>query len=148
MTTASEDLNGTGTKSGNGTSGEIDVASFDLMSLPADFVPEADRYFAALHAAGSIHRHGAGSFVLMHYDDLVTAYGNPSVWSSDKILNFKPKFADPPFKYSALLWVMASGFLAWGGVTDGRTLQGGDLLTGSGHYLFHREGRQSARLAP
>ena len=74
----------------------IDITSFDLMNLPSDFVPEAYRYFATLRVHSPIHRNSDGSFVLSRYDDLVTAYRNPAVWSSDKKLDFKPKFADSP----------------------------------------------------
>ena len=52
-----------------------------------------------------------------------------------------------PFKYSALLWAMAIGFLVWGDIPDNRTLLGAALLIGSGLYIFHREGRRSAKLA-
>ncbi len=84
------------TVSDDGSGGGLDVAAFDLMNLPADFVPEAYRYFAALRATSPIHRNSDGSFLLTRYDDLVTAYRNPAVWSSDKKLDFKPKFADSP----------------------------------------------------
>ena len=52
-----------------------------------------------------------------------------------------------PFKYSALLWALAVGFLVWGDVPDGWTLLGTVLLIGSGLYIFHREGRQPAKIA-
>ncbi len=90
--TASEDQAGIGDDNGH----EIDVADFDFMNLPDDFVPEAYRYFAALRAESPIHRNSDGSFVLTRYDDLVTAYRDPSVWSSDKKIDFKPKFGDSP----------------------------------------------------
>ena len=52
-----------------------------------------------------------------------------------------------PFKYSALLWAMAIGFLVWGDIPDNRTLLGAALLIGSGLYIFHRNGWRSAKLA-
>ena len=67
------------TVSDDGSGGGLDVAAFDLMNLPADFVPEAYRYFAALRATSPIHRNSDGSFLLTRYDDLVTAYRNPAV---------------------------------------------------------------------
>jgi drug/metabolite transporter (DMT)-like permease len=51
-----------------------------------------------------------------------------------------------PFKYSALLWAMAIGYLAWGDIPDHRTLLGAALLVASGLYIFHREGRRSANV--
>ncbi len=52
-----------------------------------------------------------------------------------------------PFKYSSLLWAMAFGFLIWGDVPDAWTLLGAGLLVGSGIYIFHREGRQPAKMS-
>ncbi len=52
-----------------------------------------------------------------------------------------------PFKYASLLWAMIVGFMVWGDIPDGRTLLGAALLVGSGLYIFHREGRQPARLS-
>ena len=83
----------TGTKDGgNGIVGEIDIAGFDLMNLPDDYVARAYDYFAALRAASPVHRNSDGSFLLTRYDDLVTAYRDTSVWSSDKTIDFQPKF--------------------------------------------------------
>jgi len=76
--------------------GKIDVAAFDLLNLPDDFVPEAYRYFAALRAADPVHGISDGSFVLTRYDDLSSVYRDSAVWSSDKRVEFKPKFGDSP----------------------------------------------------
>ena len=75
---------------------EAGIAGFDLMALPGDFVPEAYRYFAALRRAGPVHRNSDGSFALSRYDDLVSVYRDPATWSSDKKLEFKPKFGASP----------------------------------------------------
>ena len=69
-----------------------DISAFDIMNLPADFVPRAYTYFETLRAASPIHRNADGSYILIRYDDLVTIYRNPSVWSSDKRVDFEPKF--------------------------------------------------------
>ena len=53
-----------------------------------------------------------------------------------------------PFKYSSLLWAGAIGFLIWGDTPDRWTVLGAALLIGSGLYIFHRESRQPAILAP
>ena len=75
---------------------DIDIANFDLMALPTDYVPEAHRYFAALPRGSPIHPNNDGSFILTRYNDLVTAYRDPSVWSSDKKAAFGPKFGNSP----------------------------------------------------
>ena len=75
---------------------DIDIAGFDLFNLPANFVPEAYRYLAALRQHSPVHRNSDGSFILTRYDDLVSVYRNPAVWSSDKTVDFKPKFGDSP----------------------------------------------------
>ena len=76
--------------------GAAEIDGFDLLNLPEDFVPDPYRYFAALRARDPVHANSDGSFVLTRYDDLVAAYRDPSVWSSDKKLDFKPKYGDSP----------------------------------------------------
>jgi len=71
---------------------EIDVGSFDLLALPDDFVADPYRYFAALRAESPVHRNSDGSFLLTRYDDLATVYRDPLGWSSDKKVDFAPKF--------------------------------------------------------
>ena len=73
-----------------------DISDFDLMDLPADFVPEAYGYYEALREASPIHRNPDGSYILTRYDDLVSVYRDPALWSSDKSVEFKPKFGDTP----------------------------------------------------
>jgi len=73
-----------------------DIGDFDILKLPDDFVPEAYRYFDALRTVSPIHRNSDGSYLLTRYDDLVSVYRDPSVWSSDKTVEFKPKFGDSP----------------------------------------------------
>ena len=76
--------------------GDIDVADFDLFDLPADFVENAYGYLTALRRKSPVHRNSDGSFILTRYEDLVAVYRNPAVWSSDKRVEFKPKFGDSP----------------------------------------------------
>ena len=75
---------------------EFDISQFDLMDLPEDYVPNAYDYFARLRDESPIHPNSDGSFVLTRYEDLVAAYRDPAVWSSDKKDEFKPKFGDSP----------------------------------------------------
>ena len=88
MTTAIDGLAGGGV--------DLDIANFDLLNLPDDFVARAYEYFAALRANSPVHRNSDGSFLLTRYDDLVTAYRDTSVWSSDKKIDFRPKFGSSP----------------------------------------------------
>lgn len=81
---------------GSGTEAAIDPAVFDLLPPPADFVPRAYAYYRALRTHRPVHRLSDGSYLLTRYDDLVAAYRNPSVWSSDKTVDFKPKFGESP----------------------------------------------------
>lgn len=70
--------------------------AFDLLDLPADFVPRAYDYFAELRRDSPLHRNSDGSVLLTRYDDMVQVYRDPAVWSSDKRADFKPKFGDSP----------------------------------------------------
>ena len=75
---------------------DMNVSGFDLFNLPMDFVENAYRYLGALREQSPIHRNSDGSFILTRYDDLVAVYRNPAIWSSDKKVEFKPKFGDSP----------------------------------------------------
>ncbi len=75
---------------------DIDVSGFDLFNLPTDFVENAYGYLGALRERSPVHRNSDGSFILTRYDDLVAVYRNPAAWSSDKKVEFKPKFGDSP----------------------------------------------------
>ncbi|MEM9105435.1 MAG: cytochrome P450 [Pseudomonadota bacterium] len=74
----------------------IDVTGFDLFNLPADFVPNAYQYLAALRQKGPVHHNSDGSIILTRYDDLIAVYRNPKLWSSDKKVDFGPKFGSSP----------------------------------------------------
>lgn len=78
------------------TPSHIDVQEFDLLRAPADFVPNAYSYFEALRRESPVHRNSDGSYVLTRYDDCVSVYRDPALWSSDKKVDFKPKFKDSP----------------------------------------------------
>jgi len=75
---------------------DIDTAAFDLAAVPDDFVADPYCYFAALRAERPVHRLPDDSYLLTRYDDMVAVYRDPATWSSDKKLDFKPKFGDSP----------------------------------------------------
>lgn len=74
----------------------MSVATFDLLNLPTDFVPRAYDYFRELRETRPLHRNSDGSILLTRYADMVQAYRDPTVWSSDKRADFGPKFGDSP----------------------------------------------------
>lgn len=52
-----------------------------------------------------------------------------------------------PFRYTALLWAIALGWILFDTLPDGWTLVGAGLVIGTGIYTFWREGRLRARTA-
>lgn len=76
--------------------GAKDVEAFDLLNLPDDFIPDPYRYLAALREHDPVHRISDGSYMLTKYDDCVQVYRDTAGWSSDKKVDFKPKFKDSP----------------------------------------------------
>ena len=73
-----------------------DIAEFDLLNVPADYIADPYRYFAALRAQSPVHRNPDGSYILTRYDDIATVYRDPALWSSDKKADFLPKFGESP----------------------------------------------------
>ena len=63
--------------------------------MPADFFDDPYRYYAALREQRPVHELESGSFFLSRYDDVVSIYRDARA-SSDKKLEFKPKFGDSP----------------------------------------------------
>lgn len=73
------------------------AASFDLRALPADFLANPYPVYAALRETEPIRRMPDGSCFLTRYADLVTVYRDAQTFSSDKHVEFAPKYgADSP----------------------------------------------------
>ncbi len=72
------------------------IDGFDLRAVPADFVADPYRYLAALRAASPVYRNPDGSHLLTRYEDCVGVYRDPALWSSDKRIEFRPRFGDSP----------------------------------------------------
>ncbi len=72
------------------------IDDFDLFAPPGDFVPNAYAYFKALREQSPVHRNSDGSYILTRYEDIVSVYRDPALWSSDKRIDFKPKFGTSP----------------------------------------------------
>jgi cytochrome P450 len=73
----------------------MDISGFRLTEVPADFFDDPYRYYAALREERPLHELESGSFFLSRYDDVVALYRDARA-SSDKRLEFKPKFGDSP----------------------------------------------------
>jgi cytochrome P450 len=70
------------------------IESFDLNHLPAGFYDNPFIYYKALRDSAPIKRLADGSYFLTRYADVLAAYNNPHVFSSDKKIEFKPKYGD------------------------------------------------------
>ena len=73
----------------------MDIRDFRLTEVPADFFDDPYRYYAALREQRPVHELEPGSFFLSRYEEVVALYRDARA-SSDKKLEFKPKFGDSP----------------------------------------------------
>jgi hypothetical protein len=69
---------------------------FDLLTLPEDFYDNPFPYYEALREHSPVKQLSDGSFFLTRYADIIGIYKNTSTFSSDKKIQFKPKFGDTP----------------------------------------------------
>jgi cytochrome P450 len=72
------------------------AAAFDLNRLDRAFLDDPYPTYRALQEREPVHRMPDGSYFLTRYDDLVEVYRDARTWSSDKTVQFKPKFGDSP----------------------------------------------------
>lgn len=70
--------------------------TFELSHLPTGFHDNPYPIYRALREHAPVKRMKDGSYFLTRYDDLVAIYKNPKSFSSDKKLEFKPKYGDSP----------------------------------------------------
>ncbi len=77
------------------------AASFDLRNLPADFYANPYSVYDLLRAEQPIRRMPDGSYFLTRYADLVAVYRDAQTYSSDKRVEFGPKYgaASPLFEH-------------------------------------------------
>ena len=76
------------------------AANFDLERLTPEFYADPYPTYRALREHEPVKRLPNGSYFLTRYDDLVTAYKNTKVFSSDKKKEFAPKYgASPLFEH-------------------------------------------------
>lgn len=68
------------------------AASLDLRALPADFYANPYPVYAALRETEPVRRMPDGSFFLTRHADLVAVYRDAQAFSSDKKVEFEPKY--------------------------------------------------------
>src|ERR1700710_3178236 len=68
------------------------AASFDIEKLTDEFYADPYPTYRALREHEPVKRMPNGSWFLTRYDDLVTAYKNTKLFSSDKKREFLPKY--------------------------------------------------------
>ncbi len=72
------------------------AARFDVEHLPPDFYGDPFPYYRALQEHEPVKRMRNGSYFLTRYEDLLAVYKNTKSFSSDKKVEFKPKYGDSP----------------------------------------------------
>ena len=73
---------------------EAVAKSFDLKHLPPAFYDNPYPYFHALRDATPVRPSGPGTYLLTRHADLMAVYKDAKTFSSDKKLEFLPKFGD------------------------------------------------------
>jgi len=70
------------------------VLAFDLKHLPDGFLDDPFPWYHALRETDPVHRCPDGSVLLTRYADVLAVYRSPEIMSSDKRVEFAPKFGD------------------------------------------------------
>ncbi|HEX7220511.1 MAG TPA: cytochrome P450 [Burkholderiales bacterium] len=73
----------------------MDIRGFRLTQAPEAFIDDPYPYYAALREQAPVHEMEPGSYFVSRYEDVVAIYRHAAA-SSDKKLEFKPKFGDSP----------------------------------------------------
>jgi cytochrome P450 len=72
------------------------TATFDLTGVSDAFRDDPYPSYAALRQHAPVHHQPDGSYFLSRYAENVIAYKDPKLFSSDKQIEFTPKFGDSP----------------------------------------------------
>ncbi|MEW5862109.1 MAG: cytochrome P450 [Pseudomonadota bacterium] len=70
--------------------------AFELTQPPAGFIDDPYPHYARLREEDPVHRFADGGVFLTRYDDVVAVYRDTARASSDKKIEFRPKFGDSP----------------------------------------------------
>ena len=73
------------------------ASSLDLRSLPADFYANPYPVYAALREHAPVKMMPDGSYFLTRHADLVAVYRDALTFSSDKKVEFTPKYNHGPY---------------------------------------------------
>jgi cytochrome P450 len=73
----------------------MDMRGFRLTEAPEGFLDDPYPYYAALRESSPVHELERGSYFVSRYEDVVALYRHTGA-SSDKKVEFKPKFGDSP----------------------------------------------------
>lgn len=68
--------------------------TFDLTRLPDDFIDNPHPHYAALRQTSPVYEMPGGGLFLSRHADLVRVYKDRKIFSSDKKVEFYPKFGD------------------------------------------------------
>jgi len=74
----------------------VDVGGFDLTRLTPGFLADPYPTYRALREQNPVRRMPDGSLFLTRYADLARVYRDTQTFSSDKAVEFRPKFGDTP----------------------------------------------------
>lgn len=69
---------------------------FDLKRLPPDFIDDPFPYYRALREHDPVHRMPDGAYLITRWRDCDAVYRDARVFSSDKKIEFKPKYGNAP----------------------------------------------------
>ena len=83
------------------------AAHLDLRQLPADFLANPYPVYTRLRETDPVKRMPDGSFFLTRHADLVTVYRDAQLFSSNKQVEFAPKYNHAP--YDQAPWAVAPG---------------------------------------
>jgi cytochrome P450 len=83
------------------------AAALDLRQLPADFLANPYPVYARMRETDPVKRMPDGSFFLTRHADLVTVYRDAQLFSSNKQVEFAPKYNHAP--YDQAPWAVAPG---------------------------------------
>src|ERR1043165_1712865 len=72
------------------------AADFDLKRLPADFIDDPFPYYRALREHDPVHRMPDGAYLITRWRDCDAVYRDARVFSSDKKVEFFPKYGATP----------------------------------------------------
>jgi cytochrome P450 len=72
------------------------AASFDLTRLPQGFQDDPFPVYHALRVHAPVHRMASGSYIISRHADLEAVYKDTVTFSSDKKLEFAPKYGPSP----------------------------------------------------